>query len=88
MIRGLIKGFAISLPSGLAPLLPSPPSPSLPRDLFKGANLLSSQGSINHTEAITIPKGCILAFRVRQLMVQGKDKWGEQRPTSFPQHPS
>ncbi|XP_055982523.1 gasdermin-A [Sorex fumeus] len=36
---------------------------------------LGLQGSINHTEAITIPKGCILAFRVRQLMVKGKHEW-------------
>ncbi|XP_004684294.1 PREDICTED: gasdermin-A isoform X2 [Condylura cristata] len=36
---------------------------------------LGLQGSVNHKEAITIPKGCILAFRVRQLMVKGKDKW-------------
>ncbi|KAG8514910.1 Gasdermin-A [Galemys pyrenaicus] len=36
---------------------------------------LGLQGSINHKEAITIRKGCILAFRVRQLMVNGKDKW-------------
>nr|XP_035935880.1 gasdermin-A isoform X2 [Halichoerus grypus] len=36
---------------------------------------LGLQGSINHKEAITIPKGCILAFRVRQLMVKGKDEW-------------
>ncbi|GAB5581008.1 gasdermin-A isoform X2 [Prionailurus iriomotensis] len=33
------------------------------------------KGSINHKEAVTIPKGCILAFRVRQLMVKGKDEW-------------
>ncbi|XP_008687553.1 gasdermin-A isoform X2 [Ursus maritimus] len=37
---------------------------------------LGLQGSINHKEAVTIPKGCILAFRVRQLMVKGKDEWG------------
>ncbi|XP_027423431.1 gasdermin-A [Zalophus californianus] len=36
---------------------------------------LGLQGSINHKEAVTIPKGCILAFRVRQLMVQGKEEW-------------
>ncbi|XP_037347934.1 gasdermin-A [Talpa occidentalis] len=36
---------------------------------------LGLQGSLNHKEAITIPKGCILAFRVRQLMVKGKDEW-------------
>ncbi|XP_070339301.1 gasdermin-A isoform X2 [Equus asinus] len=36
---------------------------------------LGLQGSINHKEAVTIPKGCILAFRVRQLMVKGKDEW-------------
>ncbi|XP_025715235.1 gasdermin-A [Callorhinus ursinus] len=36
---------------------------------------LGLQGSINHKEAVTIPKGCILAFRVRQLMVQGKAEW-------------
>ncbi|XP_049636435.1 gasdermin-A [Suncus etruscus] len=36
---------------------------------------LGLQGSINHKESVTIPKGCILAFRVRQLMVKGKDKW-------------
>ncbi|XP_064126390.1 gasdermin-A [Loxodonta africana] len=39
---------------------------------------LGLQGSVNHKEAVTIPKGCILAFRVRQLMVRGKDEWGEQ----------
>ncbi|XP_059125652.1 gasdermin-A isoform X3 [Peromyscus eremicus] len=33
------------------------------------------QGSVNHKEAVTIPKGCVLAFRVRQLMVNGKDEW-------------
>ncbi|KAL4686763.1 hypothetical protein H8959_018891 [Pygathrix nigripes] len=33
------------------------------------------EGSINHKEAVTIPKGCVLAFRVRQLMVKGKDEW-------------
>ncbi|XP_077020615.1 gasdermin-A [Tamandua tetradactyla] len=36
---------------------------------------LGLQGSINHKEAITIPKSCVLAFRVRQLMVKGKDEW-------------
>ncbi|XP_037665606.1 gasdermin-A isoform X2 [Choloepus didactylus] len=36
---------------------------------------LGLQGSINHKEAITIPKGCILAFRVKQLIVKGKDEW-------------
>ncbi|KAF6094047.1 gasdermin A [Phyllostomus discolor] len=36
---------------------------------------LGLQGSVNHKEAVTIPKGCILAFRVRQLMVKGKDEW-------------
>ncbi|XP_070939194.1 gasdermin-A isoform X5 [Macaca nemestrina] len=36
---------------------------------------LGLQGSINHKEAIAIPKGCVLAFRVRQLMVKGKDEW-------------
>ncbi|KAM6163596.1 gasdermin-A [Rhynchocyon petersi] len=36
---------------------------------------LGLQGSVNHEEAITIPKGCVLAFRVRQLMVKGKDDW-------------
>uniref|UniRef100_F6VZH9 Gasdermin A n=1 Tax=Equus caballus TaxID=9796 RepID=F6VZH9_HORSE len=36
---------------------------------------LGLQGSINHKEAVTIPKGCILAFRVRQLIVKGKDEW-------------
>ncbi|XP_044103998.1 gasdermin-A isoform X3 [Neovison vison] len=36
---------------------------------------LGLQGSINHKEAVTIPKGCILAFRVRQLMVKGNDEW-------------
>ncbi|XP_033039050.1 gasdermin-A isoform X4 [Trachypithecus francoisi] len=36
---------------------------------------LGLQGSINHKEAVTIPKGCVLAFRVRQLMVKGKDEW-------------
>nr|XP_017497970.2 gasdermin-A [Manis javanica] len=36
---------------------------------------LGLQGSINHKEAVTIPKGCILAFRVRQLMVKGKNEW-------------
>ncbi|ELW54897.1 Gasdermin-A [Tupaia chinensis] len=33
------------------------------------------EGSVNHKEAVTIPKGCVLAFRVRQLMVNGKDEW-------------
>ncbi|CAO2645163.1 Gsdma [Lemmus lemmus] len=36
---------------------------------------LGLQGSVNHKEAVTIPKGCVLAFRVRQLMVNGKDEW-------------
>ncbi|XP_066111557.1 gasdermin-A isoform X2 [Saccopteryx bilineata] len=36
---------------------------------------LGLQGSINHKEAVTIPKGCILAFRVRQLIVKGEDEW-------------
>nr|XP_004655518.1 gasdermin-A isoform X2 [Jaculus jaculus] len=36
---------------------------------------LGLQGSMNHKEAVTIPKGCVLAFRVRQLMVHGKDEW-------------
>ncbi|XP_074080104.1 gasdermin-A-like isoform X2 [Macrotis lagotis] len=36
---------------------------------------LGLQGSIDHTEAITIPKGCVLAYRVRQLLVKGKDGW-------------
>ncbi|KAL6045784.1 hypothetical protein STEG23_014697 [Scotinomys teguina] len=36
---------------------------------------LGLQGSLNHKEAVTIPKGCVLAFRVRQLMVNGKDEW-------------
>ncbi|XP_058139218.1 gasdermin-A [Dasypus novemcinctus] len=36
---------------------------------------LGLQGSIKHKEAITIPKGCVLAFRVRQLMIKGKDEW-------------
>ncbi|XP_039332392.1 gasdermin-A [Saimiri boliviensis] len=36
---------------------------------------LGLQGSVNHKEAVTIPKGCVLAFRVRQLMVKGKDEW-------------
>ncbi|XP_053767077.1 gasdermin-A isoform X5 [Desmodus rotundus] len=36
---------------------------------------LGLQGSVNHKEAVTIPKGCILAFRVRQLMVKGEDEW-------------
>uniref|UniRef100_A0A452EQA9 Gasdermin A n=1 Tax=Capra hircus TaxID=9925 RepID=A0A452EQA9_CAPHI len=36
---------------------------------------LGLQGSVNHREAVTIPKGCVLAFRVRQLMVKGKDEW-------------
>ena len=35
---------------------------------------------MNHKEAVTIPKGCVLAYRVRQLMVNGKDEWGEQKP--------
>lgn len=39
---------------------------------------------MNHKEAVTIPKGCVLAFRVRQLMVNGKDEWGEQRPACSP----
>lgn len=37
---------------------------------------LGLQGSVNHKEAVTIPKGCVLAYRVRQLMVNGKDEWG------------
>ncbi|XP_025852001.2 gasdermin-A isoform X1 [Vulpes vulpes] len=36
---------------------------------------LGLQGSIDHKEAVTIPKGCILAFRVRQLMVKGNEEW-------------
>ncbi|XP_007940243.1 gasdermin-A [Orycteropus afer afer] len=36
---------------------------------------LGLQGSVNHKEAITIPKGCVMAFRVRQLVVKGKDEW-------------
>ncbi|XP_037583250.1 gasdermin-A isoform X2 [Cebus imitator] len=36
---------------------------------------LGLQGSVNHKEAVTIPKGCVLAFRVRQLIVKGKDEW-------------
>ncbi|XP_032769282.1 gasdermin-A isoform X2 [Rattus rattus] len=36
---------------------------------------LGLQGSLNHKEAVTIPKGCVLAYRVRQLMVNGKDEW-------------
>ncbi|KAM4843970.1 gasdermin-A [Thomomys bottae] len=36
---------------------------------------LGLQGSVNHKEAVTIPKGCVLAFRVRQLMVNGKEEW-------------
>ncbi|KAM9046217.1 LOW QUALITY PROTEIN: gasdermin-A [Megaptera novaeangliae] len=36
---------------------------------------LGLQGSINHKEAVTIPKGCVLAFRVRQLTVKGRDEW-------------
>lgn len=39
---------------------------------------------MNHKEAVTIPKGCVLAFRVRQLMVNGKDEWGEPRPARSP----
>eukprot|EP00069_Balaena_mysticetus_P021247 bmy_13547T0 len=43
----------------------------------RGENLyvVMEVGSINHKEAVTIPKGCVLAFRVRQLMVKGKDEW-------------
>ncbi|XP_021068381.1 gasdermin-A-like [Mus pahari] len=33
------------------------------------------KGSLNDEEAVTIPKGCVLAYRVRQLMVNGKDEW-------------
>ncbi|XP_013374648.1 PREDICTED: gasdermin-A isoform X2 [Chinchilla lanigera] len=36
---------------------------------------LGLQGSVNHKEAVTLPKGCVLAFRVRQLMVNGRDEW-------------
>ncbi|XP_013005065.1 gasdermin-A [Cavia porcellus] len=36
---------------------------------------LGLQGSVNHSEAVTLPKGCVLAFRVRQLMVNGRDEW-------------
>ncbi|EHB12035.1 Gasdermin-A1, partial [Heterocephalus glaber] len=36
---------------------------------------LGLQGSVNHKEAVTIPKGCVLAFRVRQLMISGQDEW-------------
>ncbi|XP_007482350.1 gasdermin-A-like isoform X2 [Monodelphis domestica] len=36
---------------------------------------LGLQGSIDHKEAITIPQGCVLAYRVRQLIVKGKDDW-------------
>ncbi|XP_046532497.1 gasdermin-A isoform X4 [Equus quagga] len=44
---------------------------------------LGLQGSINHKEAVTIPKGCILAFRVRQLMVKGKDEWEKPEEEKF-----
>ncbi|XP_006534518.1 gasdermin-A2 isoform X1 [Mus musculus] len=37
---------------------------------------LGLQGSVNHKEAVTIPKGCVLAYRVRQLIIYGKDEWG------------
>ncbi|XP_010618316.1 gasdermin-A isoform X1 [Fukomys damarensis] len=36
---------------------------------------LGLQGSVNHKEAVTIPKGCVLAFRVRQLLISGRDEW-------------
>ncbi|XP_029402370.1 gasdermin-A2-like isoform X2 [Mus pahari] len=48
------------------------------------------QGSMNHKEAVTIPKGCVLAYRVRQLMVYGEDEWGiphiytDNKPTFIP----
>ncbi|XP_031207737.1 gasdermin-A-like isoform X3 [Mastomys coucha] len=49
----------------------------------KGAGLLSLpfyatlglKASVNHEKNLTIPKGCVLAYRVRQLMVIGKDEW-------------
>ncbi|ERE68316.1 gasdermin-D [Cricetulus griseus] len=64
-------------------------SPSDPTDCgnFSFKNMLDARvegdvdvpktvkGSVNHKEAVTIPKGCVLAFRVRQLMVNGKDEW-------------
>ncbi|XP_021069347.1 gasdermin-A2-like isoform X1 [Mus pahari] len=51
---------------------------------------LGLQGSMNHKEAVTIPKGCVLAYRVRQLMVYGEDEWGiphiytDNKPTFIP----
>ncbi|KAJ8781530.1 hypothetical protein J1605_011029 [Eschrichtius robustus] len=41
----------------------------------KSGTGMHRQGSINHKEAVTIPKGCVLAFRVRQLVVKGRDEW-------------
>ncbi|XP_021068382.1 gasdermin-A-like [Mus pahari] len=37
--------------------------------------LLGLQGSMNHKEAVTIPKDCVLAYRVRQLMVCFNNHW-------------
>ncbi|XP_021033918.1 gasdermin-A-like isoform X3 [Mus caroli] len=37
--------------------------------------LLGLQGSVNHKEGVTIPKGCVLVYRVKQLMINGEDKW-------------
>ncbi|XP_031207738.1 gasdermin-A-like isoform X1 [Mastomys coucha] len=49
----------------------------------KGAGLLSLpfyatlglKASVNHEKNLTIPKGCVLAYRVRQLIVIGEDEW-------------
>ncbi|XP_038610641.1 gasdermin-A [Tachyglossus aculeatus] len=36
---------------------------------------LGLQGSLNHQEAVTVPQGCVLAFRVRQLVTKGNGEW-------------
>ncbi|XP_021009963.1 gasdermin-A3-like [Mus caroli] len=36
---------------------------------------LGLQGSMKDNKAVTIPKGCVLAYRVKQLKVDGEDKW-------------
>ncbi|XP_021045122.1 gasdermin-A-like [Mus pahari] len=36
---------------------------------------LGLQGSMNDKSVVTIPKDCVLAYRVKQLMVYGNNKW-------------
>ncbi|XP_021010395.1 gasdermin-A-like, partial [Mus caroli] len=44
-------------------------------DVSLSLALLGLQRSMNNNNVLTIPKGCVLAYRVRQLIVYGKDKW-------------